>query len=169
VTTERNLRINHFEDEKKIDMAFKKLEPQFGWMKTLESLAILRRDSADSYRHLHYHTIQKLLFFIKEIQKDSRSLERLIINNKDDLRNFVMNHADNFPVFLEWFMTGRSVKSFALLENYFWKNNSLTILDHERFRELEQLADITFSHRLEHLTKLKFVRGNCGNDIQVII
>ena len=158
-TTEKNWSRNFFIDKKKIDMALKKLKPQFGWMIKLKSLAILRSDSHDSY---HYYIIKQLLFFLKEIQNESRSLERLIIVKKDHIPN-------NYCIFLEWFMTGPSVKSFALLESYFWENNSLTILDHERFRELEQLAHITFSHRLEHLYKLKFVHGHCINDIQVFI
>ncbi len=139
-------------------------------MKTLKSLAIFRRDSYDRYYHLHSCIIRKLLVFLKRIQQDSRSLERLIINNEDDIYDSILNHADNFGVFLEWFMTGSLVKSFALHpENNFWENHSLTLLDHERFRELEQLVNITFSNRLENLTELKSVRGRCGDDIQVFL
>jgi len=145
------------DDEFKIDRALKKLKPQFRWMKTLKSLAILRRDC---YQHHHYYIIRKLFNFLKAIQKESRSLERLTIN-KDDLQAY------NFRVFLEWFMAGPSIKSFVLIECYFWEKNPLTLLNHERFRELEQLAHIAFTHRLEHLTKLKYVHGRCGDNIQV--
>lgn len=159
--TEINCRSNNLEDEEKIDTALKKLKPLLEWMKKLKSLAIIRKDSSDSYYHHHFYIIKWLLFFLKGIQKESRSLERLIIN-KDDIQTY------NFRVFLDWFMAGTSVKSFALLESYFWERNPLNILNHERFRHLEQLANITFSHRLENLTELKYVHGRCGNDIQVI-
>ncbi len=159
-------------DELKIDLAIiNKLQPQLGWMKNLKSLAVISKDSSDcfcqrfyqGFYHHHWYTILKLFMFLKEIQKESRSLERLFINREDI-------HWYDGRVCLEWFMSGPSVKSFSLLESYFLEGEPLTeLFNHKRFRELEQLGHITFSHRLEYLTKLKYVHGRCGDDIQVFL
>ena len=171
--TEKNFTINvgfegDFEtrsdlyDELKIDLALDKLQPQLGWMKNLKSLAIISVFSYDRFYHHHSYTIQKLLMFLMKIQKESRSLEKLFISR--DL-------SYDFNDCLAWFMAGPSVKSFALLNSYFLRGNPLTVglLNHERFRELEQLAHITFSHRLEYLTELTYVHGRCGDNIQVLL
>ena len=149
-------------DERQIDMALQKLKPKFGWMKGMKSLAIQTKDSSEICYSYHDCMIRKLLLFLMEIQKESRSLERLLINK------YVIQ-VSNFQDFLDWFLTGPSVKSFVLPRSDFWEDNPLTVLDHERFRKLEQLANITFSHRLEHLSELKYVHGECGEDIQVFL
>ena len=149
-------RIPNVSDEQQIDRALQKLKPQFGWIKGMKSLAIQTKDSSEIRYSYNDCMIRKFLLSLMEFQKESRSLERLLIN-KDDIQTD----------FLDWFMTGPTVKSFVLQRSNFWLEHPHTVLFHERFRELEHLANISFTHRLEFLTELKYVLGRCGEDIQV--
>jgi len=145
--------------------ALAELLPHLGWMKTLKSLTILRNDSSEIFHNHHYFFIRKLLLFVSQIQKESlgllevNSLERLCITK-------CVTRVNQFGDFLESFMSGPSVKSFVWLRNDFWIINPLELLDHERFRLLEQLGHITFS-RLEYLPELSYIHGECKGDIKV--
>jgi len=122
-------------------------------MKTLKSLVILRESS---FYYQGDYFIQEFLFWLQEVQGGSLiNLERfwieedyLIIQLEDD------------------YMKGPLVKSFVLPEEAFWEGHPL-VLDDERFKQLEHLADTIF-FPLEQLSDLKYIRGKCElGDVQV--
>lgn len=141
------------DDEEKTEEARTELLPHLGWMKTLKSLVILR---GNSFYYQEDFFIQEFLFWLKEVQGGSLiNLERfwieeyyLIIQLEDD------------------YMKGPLVKSFVLPEEAFW-DGSPQVLDHERFKQLEHLANSIF-FPLEQLSNLKYIRGKCElGDVQV--
>jgi len=103
-------------------------------MKALKSLVILG--------DLHFEDafMDEFLDRICEIQGWEFDLERLWATQECDL---------------DW-MNGPTVKSFAMPHES-WGYN-FDVLQHERFRKLEHLADIEFD-RFEHQTELKYLRG----------
>ena len=138
------------------------LLPRLEWIEGLESLSILL--GSDSQSHVKDGFLQAFCMnWLPEIRTES--LERLLVN-------FPIRQSE-FRIGLVSEIQGPKVKSILSNMDDWWFNNLSDEMDDDRYCHLEHLGNISFNNvdedGLEHLSNLKYVSGQCFEEIEVYI
>lgn len=132
-------------------------------MKTLTSLVIL-----GDQRFRDYFT-ETFLYWVRIIQGGRFHLERLWTTEEE----YELYSSPTGVSSLVELMDGPIVKSFAMPKECWDDENVITLNQEERFKSLEHLAEIDVYYRdiepFENLTELKYIRGECDVEVNIII
>ena len=146
---------SHYDHNKKVlKLIQKKFKPLLGWIKSLESLAIISSEIDAKYNPVEDYTdpfvLELLNWMFLDLELLPRCLKRLWIREEtsfDVRRSLTIEH----------FITTAFVKALNL-----WGDDDIHLeLNHPKFRQMEVLGGILFSNSLAHLAHLKYAHGYC--------
>ena len=114
-------------------------------------MSILKRSSHSRDLEGQSHLIKFFLALAMLPISKLDSLERLWVDETLFTEEMIVEKGANY-------LPAPAVKSIVLPRQIFWANRHLFLVENERYRNLEHLADVIFS-RFDQLTNLKYIRG----------
>lgn len=165
--TIRNSRFANIEDIRTslFNETLRVLRPRLDWTNTLRSLVILRSRAQSNCRYEGEQLITAFLNFITWPSRNNQhgsftALERLWVDEERFTSRRVNQMGENY-------LLAPTVKSIVLREESSMIEYPF-VLNNERFRHLEHLADVIIS-RFERLADLKYIRGMVVNLLVIFL